>query len=157
MKLKIFVLLVLLLVLLLILQLGHAQIPTWFHGAIKVDNPNQLLYWAGADKVCPVTEGAMQEIIEGVFIRSRVKPVKEAIFDPGSIYLDVSLSCLKREENWYVYHIGVWFSRYSPTPAVKFDHNFGTTGIGADTNITAAIKETVEAAITEYIKANFDL
>ena len=136
-------------------QLGHAD--DWFHQAIKVDNPNQLAYWVFVDEECLTTKEGVEEIVEGVFIRSRIKPMKNAIYGNGIIYLDVYIACLKREEDWFVYEISVYFARRVPVPSILFDRSYGSLGIGGDTNIAAAIKERVEIAITEYIKANFDL
>ena len=148
MKQKIFALLVLLLV----SRLGYAG--DWFHDAIKVDKPNQLAYWVEVQKICPITQETVQKLVEGVFIRSRIKPLGEKL---EGISLDVELACIKMKDNRFVYKLEIYFSRYLPLPAVNFAMNFGAHGIGKDTDITAAIKEQVETAITEYIKANFDL
>lgn len=154
MKLKIFVLLVLL----LFSQLGHAD--DWLHQAIKVDNPNELAFWVKFGGECPVTKEAVQKIVEGVFIRSRVKPLKaEAIREPGRIYMSVDLFCFKSDPSydWVAYRIALTFGRFSPSPAILFDRDFGSVGTGGKESISTTIKERVEAAITEYIKANFDL
>jgi len=153
MKQKIFVLLVLLMV----SRLGHAEKPVWFLETIKVDNPNQLAYWTVIAGDCPVTEKEMQEIIEGVFVRSRVKPLKEAIYKPGSIYLDVNLTCFKRSEDRFIYNMQIYFSRQFPRPSVKFGDDFGALGSGGKTYITATLKNKIEGAVTVFIKANFDL
>jgi len=148
-----------LLVLLLFSQLGHAEEPIWFTEAIKVDNPNELAYWFTLEKECPLSKVEIQEIVEGVFIRSRIKPLKEAISEPGRIYLDLSVQCFKRmgNEEVLVYKINLFFSRWNPKPAVKFDSSFGGYGIIKKPRLLAVIKESVEEAITVYIKANFDL
>ncbi len=149
--------LVTLLVLLLFSQPGQAGVPEWFYQSIKVDNPNQLAYCTKAAASCPVTTTDVEEIIEGVFIRSRVKPLKLTEFEPENIYLEVSLSCFEQNENHFVYDFSIHFSRALPYPSVKFNWDFGYLGIGNDTAITIAIKGRVEDAITEYIKVNFDL
>ena len=83
----------------------------------------------------------IQEIIEGVFIRSRVKPLKEAIYKPGSIFLNVIVACIERSENYFVYTLGVHFGRSIPLPAVLFDMNFSYFGAGPNTAITTAVSK----------------
>jgi hypothetical protein len=49
--------------------------PQWLLDALKVDNPNQLAVWAVAGEQCPITTDEMKEIVSGVLVRSRIKPL----------------------------------------------------------------------------------
>ena len=136
----------------------YAELSEWLHQALKVDNPNQLAYWVEVGKNCPVTQKEVENLVEGVFIRSRIKPLKEGVFDSGVIYLDVGLVCNGVSSNHIDSYVSkILFGRIVPTPAVWFQGEFGTVGRGSKDFMVGAVKGSVEAAITEYIKANFDL
>ena len=58
------------------------------------------------------------------------------------------------------FQFGIYFS---PTlhsledPSILYDWPFGSFGVGSREFILQSIKDGVENAITEYLKANFDL
>jgi len=66
----------------------------WLYDAIKKENPNQLAYFVGIDRGCPFTKETLNQIVEGVFIRSRIKPLKEDVFVSGRIYLHLYVRCV---------------------------------------------------------------
>jgi len=123
--------------------------PQWFYDAIKVDNPNQLAYFLSMAKVCPFTKEALEEIVDGVFVRSRIKPLKEGAFWGAPVYLSLSVNCMSRKNSNPIYVIGMRFGRYKPLPAVLFDKDLGPNfGIGRPETIKQIFKENVERAIT---------
>ena len=134
-----------------------ADRPQWFYDAIKVENPNQLAYFVEMDKNCPFNKETLNDTVDGVLIRSRIKPLKENIFVPGHIYLSLDVSCLKLKQTNPVFSIQLYFARYKPYPAILIKRGFGSIGIGPSDFILQTFKEKVERAVTEYIKANFNL
>jgi hypothetical protein len=62
---------------------------------------------------------------------------------------------LALKNNNPVFVIDTFFGRRNPKPAIMYDYNYGTFGIGPKEDIQAAIKDRTEAAITAYIQANF--
>lgn len=134
-----------------------ADQPQWFYDAIKVENPNQLAYFVGTNEECPINKETLNDTVDGVLIRSRIKLLKEDIFVPGRIYLSLNVSCLKQKQRNPIYSIQLHFARYQPYPAILIDKDFGSIGIGPSDFILRSVKETLERAVTEYIKANFNL
>ncbi len=134
-----------------------AETPQWLYDAIKKDNPSQLAYWAKAGSNCPFTDETMSNIVEGVFIRSRIKPLKEDILVSGRIYLDLDIHCVPVPSNNPVYVISVHFARYEPVPKILLNYGFFYMGIGPADSIKRQTKIIIEEAVTVYIKANFNL
>ena len=142
---------------------AHAQ-PDWLSKALKVDDPNQLrYYWSFSGKGCLITEDEAQEIINGVFIRSRIKPKPQ---NPTGLYLNINVLCIKRDpfDDSYIYHLDVKFGQSLPTPIlwdsptpILFDYSFGYLGLSGKETMNQVIKNEVERAVTAFIKANFDL
>jgi hypothetical protein len=151
------IILVLLAVLLVTSPSYANDTPGWLTQAIKVKDPNQLSYFATASKACPLNDADLENIVEGVFVRSRIKPLSGPGFLTAPVYFDLGVSCVTLENANPVFNIQVHFSRYRPHPAIKYDFDFGTTGIGGKDFIKQSVKECVENAVTEFIKANFDL
>jgi len=137
--------------------MGAEEPPQWLYDAIKKDNPNQLAYFVGIDRGCPFTKETLNQIVEGVFIRNRIKPLKEDVFVSGRIYLHLYVRCVQLKNNNPVFSARAYFGRLMPTPAVVFDYDFGNLGIGPTDYIQQKFKRYVEDAITAYVKANFNL
>lgn len=136
--------------------LAERELYSWFYPAVKVKEPDELSHFVYANKECPISATDLEELVNGVFIRSRIKPLPKQIYE-GQLYLQVAVQCLKLEGVNPIFDIGVHFGRYTPDPPILLDRDFGTTGIGGKDYLRSAIKEIVEQAITEYIKANFDI
>lgn len=77
----------------LVICQAKAEAPVWLRQAIKSKNPNQLAYRATVDNGCPLDELGAREVIDGIFIRSRIKPLKGDTDVKGSIYLSIGVSC----------------------------------------------------------------
>lgn len=131
--------------------------PGWFKAALKSSTPNQLSYYVEMSKSCPFSLEKAQTIVDGVFIRSRLKPLREDIYVDNRVYLNVIISCVTLKSNNPVFDIDINFARIRPHPSIIFDQHFGTSGIGDSDFILQAFKERVELAVTEHIKSNFDL
>lgn len=124
--------------------------------ALKSKTPNELTYWIGVNDICPFEKESVESIVEGVFIRSRVKPIKNVLSE-GSIYLDITVDCLDRGELNPIFKIDISFARWRPFPAVKFQKGYGNFGVGDRDFILQTVQRGVENAVTDHIKANFDL
>jgi hypothetical protein len=146
---------ILLICLLLLSSQSYAEEQKWFLDAIKVDNPNQLGYWFNVDGDCPITNVEGQKIIEGVFIRSRIKPLSSQIFSEET-YLSIELRCINLNKKSPAYSIEMFFGQYEPTP-ILFDRSFGGFGVNDKDGISGFLKDRTEDAITVFIKANFNL
>ena len=72
---------------------------------LKVSEPNSLAYSASADSDCPVTEKDLIKMVEGVMVRSRVKPHDDYI--GADIHLVVTVNCIPLKNNNPVYSIDV--------------------------------------------------
>ena len=137
-----------------------SEAPDWLYKAIKVDDPNQLIFDTVVDGDCPTNKESFNKITEGVFIRSRIKPLpaKDYSLPPGNIYLDLLINCKKMENGSYIFSLRVMFGRISPLPEfLLFNRSFGSYGFADKESIEDAFKDSVENAITAFIKANFDL
>jgi hypothetical protein len=138
-------------------NINSAEQPQWFYDAIKGNSPNQLAYFITTNS-CPFTKETLSNVLEGVLIRSRIKPLKHDIFVDGRIYLNAHVTCLSQEAGRNSpFTISVSFARYLPYPPIIIDNDFGTMGIGPSDYILQLFKESVESAVTQHIKANFDL
>ena len=124
---------------------------------LKKDNPDELAFWAFADSDCPISREDVEAIVTGVLIRSRIKPlVGLGLWASAPVYLNVSVGCVKLENNNPVYRIDSNFGRRNPFPAVIFEgSDHGRLGIGNASDLKAGIKGAVEGAVTDYIKVNF--
>lgn len=143
--------------LLLISQSANsAELPEWYKSAIKSPTPNELEYYAFASPDCPVTTQEVSKHIEGVFIRSRIKPSVYG-FKDNHLYLSVGIECLNIESNNPVFVVNVAFGKYNPRPSILFDKSYSTFGIGPREDIINTYKEATESAVTDYIKSNFNL
>jgi hypothetical protein len=131
--------------------------PEWFYKSIKVKTPDQLSYFVEMSKTCPFTTESLNKIVDGVLIRSRLKPLEGDIFVDNRIYLNLGVLCVPLKSGNPVFSIRANFARYQPYPSIIIDKEFGTTGIGPQDFIKQTFKESVENAVTAHIKANFNL
>lgn len=134
------------------------EVPSWLYKAIKVSNPNELAYFIDLDKDCFSTEAELSKIVEGVLIRSRLKPIKYRVKTIEQIYLSLNITCVKiNSKTSRVYSITTLFGQYTPAPAILYNYPFGSAGSGREDDFKKAFKISVEDAVTAFLKANFDL
>ena len=112
---------------------------------MKRVNPDEFGLFVLAGKHCSFTTEKLRSIIEGEFLRARLKPTDYVAFN-----LTVSATCAK------------------DATAVAYDIRFGTDDMlyeiptygglstgGSDDYFLKAIKLGVESALTDYMEANF--
>ncbi|GGY67574.1 hypothetical protein [Marinobacter zhanjiangensis] len=134
-----------------------SDLEPWYEKVLTQDDPNTLAYYTFTDNECfGAEEDHLNELIEGIFIRSRIKPVA-SLSDP--LYLNVILTCLRSSDDSFVaYTVDVGFGRYNPRPAVIYDKPYGSIGYGQSMEfISSQVRENVEAALTDYLSVNFNL
>jgi hypothetical protein len=149
--------------LLLLSQQAYAEEPfQWLLDALKVDNPNQLRYFAFVGETCPISRESVEKAVEGVFIRSRIKPLNATTtgFITGEVHLDISVTCLEKKEGrrYQEYIARIAFGRAQPEPSILYDYMpWSVLGRNDGEGIRDEVKDSVENAITVFIKANFVL
>lgn len=123
-----------------------------FNKAFKVNNPSQLPYYLSASNKCPISKGDIKKTLEGVFRRSKVKPMASG-FSSASLYLSVRIRCITSGDN-YIFVNDVYFGRFKPYPAVLYDDGYGNYGIGPADVVKNSIRKNIESAMAAFIKAN---
>ena len=113
------------------------------------------MIWAyiGVDDDCPIDLAAAIKVVDGVFIRSRVRNDNS---DDDAIFLDVSLSCLARESSHYIFNLDIRMDRWGILDPWALDYGWGSFGIGGEEYIRQALKDAVERALTDFIRAHMD-
>jgi hypothetical protein len=145
------------LMLLLSSQVQAAEPPDWLYPALKVDNPNELAVLVFATDKCFVTTEELTELVSGVLIRSRVKPLLGYEYYENDLYLKISMQCNTPKIGHQVYTMDAIFGNYNVTPPVRYPSFYGFLGDARKPFIVSRVKNMVEVAITDYIKANFNL
>ena len=125
-----------------------------FNKAYKVKNPGKLPYYLAVSKNCPVSKSDVKKILEGVFVRSRVKPIASG-FSSAPLYLSVRIRCVK-SGNRYAFVNDVYFGRFKPYPAILYDDGYGNHGIGSVNLIEDSVEGNIENAMTAFLKANLN-
>ena len=130
---------------------------------MKVENPNELAYSVFVRDSCPFETNDVEKVVEGVFVRSRVKPLFQRIHD-GDLFLNVVVHCADAPTPHYL--VDIQFGLRQPvclTPflppgtSIYFRPNYGSFGEHDRQSILDAIKHNAEQAIADFLKANFDL
>ena len=127
---------------------------------LKKDNPNELGWLASAASECPMTDDEVAEVLKGVLIRSRIKPVP--LTDGLGIYVDVVCYGVNSSTQ-YAFSIDVDFVDKLQVEGwlvpIRYMYGDGYDAIGIQNKeaLMQATKDSVERAITDYLKANFDL
>ena len=137
-----------------------ADSPDWVLEAIEgaTADAGELYYFAGTHSDCPIgaahAEGIIDAVLTGHEIRPRHLEVSRALFD--QLYLDLSVSCLDREDGSFVFAIEGYFAIHSPLGGQRMliARRFGRLGLGDRTSILQAIQESVEDAAGAFLVAN---
>ena len=110
-------------------------------------NPNELVYASEhPTKGCGFNEATGREIVEGVMIRSRIKPLNLYKLEPTispEMGLSVDIQCMALEGNNPVYVISVQFGLLQFYPRLLDSVDYGSLGIGPK----GAIKDAVQDAV----------
>ena len=132
--------------------LSGAETPEYILSAIRSHTTGDViraLIWVHDD--CPFDWDAANEIVDGVFIRSRVRNE----MDDGDLFLDVSINCLQDGAR-YIYTIRVRMDRWGITEPWVLDWDWGSFGVGSEDSVRRALRTRVEDAITDFIRAHMD-
>jgi hypothetical protein len=122
----------------------------WFASLVKQVNPDQLYYFVVVTEECELDRKELLGLVEGVFIRSRIKPIE---WTGKNLFLSVGLQCTRLKNQHPIYRYDIAFAKYPNT----FMKDYGGFGIGPKERHKEGIKRGVEEALADYIKANFDL
>ena len=157
---------------------GSEYDPVW----LKVENPDTLFvnYFQAGE--CPFTSESIETMIDGLLVRSRLKRRAGILLSnnaPNSFHLSVTTTCDADNISPHIYSIREVFlematvqrPRQRPgAPRVRLEvliaHyplNYGYFGVydpnteQATGQLRNAIRKSVEDALTDYLKANYDL
>lgn len=146
---------------------SSADVADWVLEAIyeATVDPNEAYYGSFVDSDCPVEDEDIVDIIEGELTRSRIRPLYWTL-RPSNIetliVFDVDVLCLDREDLNPIFNVDVYFALYifydeRLAGSMLIDWGFGAFGVGGRDYILQSVEDSVEEAITAYIRANFDL
>ena len=140
--------------------IGWAE-PKWW---MKKEDPNSIYLSYAQGDACP---GAYEDVVSGALVRARMK--RQPHWMAGELVLTVGVSCLKDDQDaLVVYAITVKFGRFvinrqddSDFDLALYDFTpydvFGFVGKNHWEKIRGYVRDAVEEALTDYLKANFDL
>ena len=131
----------------------------WLKTALKNENPNELTYFVVLNPECPIAKDKVASLVEGVLVRSRIKPLGGDEGVGRELFLNVATDCVSLANNNPVYVIDVIFGKYVGDIAAPMYYGtaFGYLGIGPVDHIEKALKENIELVITAYLRVNIDL
>jgi len=127
---------------------------------LKSNTPDTLGYYISVSEKCEFSEEDIEQIVQGVFIRSRIKPSATDWISLPEFYLSAVVQCVPLKNNNPVINFDVkWDLSYRDLPNgtlyLSRDKNYGSLGIGPKEYLSTSIKNAIERAITDYVKANF--
>lgn len=131
---------------------------------MKRGNPNELGYLASVQPECPFTQEQIVAVIEDEFLRARVKPMDWR--STPDLYLNLDVSCLGRTAggqptDWSISSSLGFAAIIEMEPMLYAGSQYGSqTNAGVSESsiqfVTDTMKRGIEAALTDYLKANFD-
>ena len=120
---------------------------------VKPD-PDDLTLIVRVASECPDDQDAYIELLERIFTLSRLNP---AASDGLGLYADLQCTSLPDPER-YVFITDVSFVQRDGSSMMSFDdQEYLAYGLGGPEDIRVQLREQTELAITDYLKANFDL
>lgn len=140
-----------------------------FENALKTSNPDTLPFLVDLDGNCPVEEKEVNDLVEGVIVKSRIKPDVDAMFHRETlfthltrVYLSVAMTCIETSTGQYSAAYTVFFGRAITNgrgtlfPFVFETHSVAVA-IGEKEYLVTNLKGLIENRMTDYLEANFDL
>ena len=137
---------------------------------LRKENPDQLYVSYDQYGDCPFSEQSIVSMIDGLLVRSRLKPISEKEWrnsDSTWFHLKVVVGCDDDNKAPYIFDVSTRFCEevtlQKPGERIRvfMEHiqGYGAWGtFNPDTDyLRNAIRESVEDALTDYLKANFDL
>ena len=131
---------------------GH---PDWMNRAYEVENPESFAYYVAVGSACPVVENEIRYLAETIIVRSRLSPVSEWS-DSDRLYLSIEVSCIDRDLLPPIFMSNIHFQIDHHVP-IQFRRNYGQFGTGDNASVNDSIRDSVERAVTDFIRVNFDL
>jgi hypothetical protein len=126
---------------------------------MKKENPETLSTLVIVGSACPFSQSEVQEVVNGVLIRSRLRPGYYAT-DTDWLGFVVKFNCKKIAglSEQVIFNLDVNFIRfYQARTLVEPVPNYGILGNGTRDFILEATRGPVEELVTDYLQANFDL
>ena len=124
---------------------------------MKKDNPDTLPGIVFIAPKCGVTTAEIREIVDGILIRSRLRPGDYLTGTDGLGFV-VKVDCLNPIEHSASVQIDIYFVRnilgrilLEAYPA------YGSFGVADSEEVNKSIRDGVEDLVTDYLQANFDL
>ena len=129
---------------------------------LKKNDSETLGYWLDINDRCKVDKERVKSSVEGVIVRSRIKPVHWGIWERDQISLTLKVDCLDvaqvkdAKNDRQIFFALIYFSKQLPKPAIHYaDTETSYIGVGSTGFVEGAIKQTLERALIPYIKVNF--
>lgn len=125
---------------------------------LKVSNPNEIGYWLYVEE-CPFTTERMKDVLEGEFLRARIKPRPKHHKD--EIFLNVTVLCVNvnigNVKKGYAMTTDIGFgTRIEGNTMLYWFPEFGgifISDIDSDYLINR-VKSEIESALTAFLKEN---
>ena len=144
---------------------GQDQGDDFYLGRLHKTNPNELYVEVEYGTDCRMPEEAIEKMIDGILTRSRIKRLTyndwlDVDLDFDQLHMSILVNCNDR-----IFANDVRFADMVQRPPLTFKRTmlhyrpYGSYGIhNGDTEyVMDSLKESVERALTDYMKANFDL
>ena len=118
-----------------------------------------LSYVAHVQDDCQISVESVTEMVDGVFIRSRIEPLEGRLgtlfgnLVGNFLFLSVSISCIERASASNIFSVSVEYSAWVDTVVWSLI-DYGTFGVGTTDFILSSTKTAVEDAITDFIRAH---
>lgn len=131
--------------------------PFFAGSPLKQKNPNELAVLTKGGASCGLSDKEVLKTVEGVLIRSRIRPRTKLPAD-DKFYLGVVVSCAKDTHSVLQQ---VFFGDFILGTSIRFGDDYGSYGAygtgDAPQFVLNELKGDVERAMTDYMKANFNL
>jgi hypothetical protein len=123
---------------------------------MKSSDSESLRYVVVVNPDCPVSEAELRSTIDGLLIRSRLRP-GDFRQNPYFLGFYVGIECMHHEGRLFVYSIDTSFIRLAWSRFLLETPTYGTLGLGSKVEISNDVRSSVERLVTDYLQANFDL
>ena len=121
---------------------------------MEKEDPDDLTLIVRIASECPDDQDAYIELVQRIFMLSRLNPTAS---DGLGLYADLQCFSLPDPER-YVFIADVSFVQRDGSSTMSFeDQEYLAYGLGGPEEIRVQLREQTELAITDYLKANFDL
>ena len=140
------------------LTLGPAnaeKLDTWYSSALKQGKPDELPYYLARSEACGFTVSEGRDIVDSLFLRNKIKPLPLEQVWQQNLYLNLAISCVDGfDPGWKLFSIDIRFGDNSGDTKVLYNVNYSWIGYGPIDHIKGTLKDLVQPAITDYVKAN---